>query len=532
VILAVVGVELALPRLRPARERASGQDTARRVLAEMQVRQIVGMAELFGHGQRHALYVEARKTLDTGPVADRLRFVVVAGDLEGPGEALDQLRQLREQTARQGVEVTPEQQDLIAALDRLYSDRVVHEALIAAAAVSGAAPAGGQPWKALASLATAAQWAPPLTTEARVAAAAASGLGPPVGQPWNALASLAAAAAGRTPPSLTAADRELLVRDLGWCGELALAPAGEADTAARAAVIRPARRLAVTFAALAGAAFGVGLLGLVGLIVWFALFLAGRLRPALPLPTRHGGIYAEAFAVYMVVFLGLSLARGLLRWDGPELLLGGLGMLLSLAAGLAWPVLRGIPWREVRQEVGLTLGRHPLRESVVGLVGYALILPVFGIGVLVTYVLLGIQRRQQLGDRPEEQFSPVETPSHPIVEWLQHPNWWLLFQVVVLACVLAPLVEETMFRGVLYRHLRNATDRLGRAGSFLVSAVVVSFVFAVIHPQGFLAVPALMALAFGLTILREWRGSLLPSMMVHGIHNGLTTFLLVQALSG
>jgi membrane protease YdiL (CAAX protease family) len=90
-----------------------------------------------------------------------------------------------------------------------------------------------------------------------------------------------------------------------------------------------------------------------------------------------------------------------------------------------------------------------------------------------------------------------------------------------------------MFRGALYRHLRNATERrLGRTGSFLASAAVVSFLFAVIHPQGVLAVPALMGLAVGLTVLREWRGSLLPSMMVHGIHNGLTTFVLVQALRG
>jgi membrane protease YdiL (CAAX protease family) len=207
-------------------------------------------------------------------------------------------------------------------------------------------------------------------------------------------------------------------------------------------------------------------------------------------------------------------------------------MLLSLAAGLAWPVLRGVPWRQVRQEIGLTLGRHPLLEPLIGLGGYALILPVFGVGIIISVVLLSLQKRMQLGEHPEENFNPVETPTHPIVEWLGHPDWRLLLQVVILASVLAPLVEEAMFRGVLYRHLRNASARLGRHWSFLVSALVVSFIFAVIHPQGALAVPALMALAFGLNILREWRGSLLPSMIVHGVHNGLTTFVLVKALGG
>ncbi|HKI35412.1 MAG TPA: type II CAAX endopeptidase family protein [Gemmataceae bacterium] len=496
VILLVVGFELLWPHVRPARGRAGGQDTARRVLADIQVRQIVGWGELFDN--RPLLYVEAKKSMDTGPVADRLRFLVVAGELQGPGEALTQLGQLEEQIKQQGIEPTDEQRAVMEALAHLYRDRTVNEALVATAAVSGLVPPEGQPWPALGSVAAAATWT--------------------------------RAEGGHPPPSLTDADRELLRQELGWSGELALTPPDDPDRAARARVIAPARRLAKTFATVLGSGLVLGLFGLIGLIVWFAFFLTGRLRPALPPATRHGGIYAEAFAVYMVVFLGLSVARALLPLVGPEMLVGGLAMLLSLAAGLTWPVLRGIPWAQVREEVGLTLGRHPLLQPVIGLAGYALILPVFGIGAIVSVVLVSVQRSIQLGDRPEEHFSPVETPSHPIVEWLQHPDWRLLLQVTLLACVLAPLVEETMFRGVLYRHLRNATARLGRTSSFLISAYLVSLLFAVIHPQGLLAVPALLALAFGLTLLREWRGSLLPSMMVHGIHNGLTTFVLVQAL--
>src|SRR5262249_52979121 len=61
--------------------------------------------------------------------------------------------------------------------------------------------------------------------------------------------------------------------------------------------------------------------------------------------------------------------------------------------------------------------------------------------------------------------------------------------------------------------------------SFLLSAFVVSFLFAVVHPQGFVAIPALMSLAFGFAIFREWRGSLLPCMVAHGISNGLMLLL-------
>jgi membrane protease YdiL (CAAX protease family) len=97
--------------------------------------------------------------------------------------------------------------------------------------------------------------------------------------------------------------------------------------------------------------------------------------------------------------------------------------------------------------------------------------------------------------------------------------------------VVAPVVEETMFRGVLYRHLRGASSRLRPALSVIVSALVVSFLFAVIHPQGFLGVPPLMALALAFTLVREWRGTLLPPMIAHAVNNGVATLMLALMLS-
>jgi membrane protease YdiL (CAAX protease family) len=87
-----------------------------------------------------------------------------------------------------------------------------------------------------------------------------------------------------------------------------------------------------------------------------------------------------------------------------------------------------------------------------------------------------------------------------------------------------------MFRGVLYRHLREASARLGAWISVIASALVVSFLFAVIHPQGIVAVPVLMSLAFGFTMMREWRGTLIPGMVAHGLNNGLVTLLMFLIL--
>ena len=124
---------------------------------------------------------------------------------------------------------------------------------------------------------------------------------------------------------------------------------------------------------------------------------------------------------------------------------------------------------------------------------------------------------------------PGRLPTHPVVG-LAGGNWWVRLQIVIAASVTAPILEETMFRGVLYRHLREATRRWGFAASFLVSGLVNSFLFAAIHPQGLLAVPALMGLALGFTLAREWRGTLLPCMIAHGLSNGLVTLLLFAAL--
>jgi membrane protease YdiL (CAAX protease family) len=68
-----------------------------------------------------------------------------------------------------------------------------------------------------------------------------------------------------------------------------------------------------------------------------------------------------------------------------------------------------------------------------------------------------------------------------------------------------------------------------RASSVVLSALIVSLLFAAIHPQGLAAIPALMALAFGFNLAREWRGTLVPSMVAHAINNGLllTLFLLI-----
>jgi len=65
---------------------------------------------------------------------------------------------------------------------------------------------------------------------------------------------------------------------------------------------------------------------------------------------------------------------------------------------------------------------------------------------------------------------------------------------------------------------------------FIVSALIGGFIFAIIHPQGWLAAPALTAMGVGFAVIREWRDSLIAPMVAHAVNNGLIVGGLVLVL--
>src|SRR5690242_5602547 len=87
---------------------------------ELQARYLVGAKSLL-NGPGKDLYEHA-KALNNGPVDRRLRFVVLAGELAGPEEALTQLNELDAKLVKAGVNETPEQVAVSDDLRRLYSD--------------------------------------------------------------------------------------------------------------------------------------------------------------------------------------------------------------------------------------------------------------------------------------------------------------------------------------------------------------------------------------------------------------------------
>jgi membrane protease YdiL (CAAX protease family) len=440
------------------------------LLMGIQAKYIVGAAHVMAE-QRSVVYTQARTSLNTGSLDQRMRFVVLAGELSddaAAAEALGELDQAIEgerstqSTQPDHFELTNKQQRVLETLHTLYGD----------AGQQGAASRAD-----------------------RIAA-------------------------------LTSAQRDEVLKDLGWFGKIALGtPEGTGDSMLHAQAVQSALKVFyVIIAALAAGAFA-GLIGLGIGITLIVLAAQGKLQHRFKYSGSHHGVYAETFALWLAGYTGLSLAGSLL----PEYLhmpyvaiifFGGL-------AAVLWPVIRGIPWSIVRQDIGWTLGRNPAAEVGSGIAGYFVALPLLAIGVALTFVLLQIQMFLQ----PHVQgFAPSSGPAHPIIEQLGGPNIWPKVLVLVLAAIGAPLVEETMFRGVLFRHLREATRGCGWIFSFLLSATINAFVFAAIHPQGWVAIPALMSLAYAFLIMREWRNSLLPCMIIHGTSNGIVMMLVIVLL--
>jgi len=325
-------------------------------------------------------------------------------------------------------------------------------------------------------------------------------------------------------PSLKPGDDELLRNELGWFGELALSPEMADAHSARDEVLAAAWRTLALVILATLLVLGLCIAGLAGAITFLVLIFLGKTRSAIHSGSGNAAIYAETFAVWMLLLLVLTSVAGLFAWRPPEmqLLVSSAALVLTLGA-LIWPIVRGVPWSQVRRDIGWFPGRRPLVEILWGVVCYVSNLPVLVIGLLVMLALLSLS--SAVAGAPGG-LDPMRAPAHPIIDWVGSAGWGGRIYIFLLACLIAPVIEETVFRGVLYRHLRESTAKWRTGTSVAFSTALNSGIFAVVHPQGLLATPALMAVAAGLSLAREWRGSLLAPMTMHATNNGMIMLLL------
>jgi membrane protease YdiL (CAAX protease family) len=297
--------------------------------------------------------------------------------------------------------------------------------------------------------------------------------------------------------------RDLLDR-YGWFAQLAAGNDKPPGDPHRTAALHAAMRTMVGSIIIFGVSLLAGVAGLILFILAMVFFAKGKVGREFNVdapPDRSR--YIEAFAVYLVGMAGLgAFFRYVLRLDLPW---PYAALPIAFFAAIAWPLLRGQSVSQWRNAVGLYAGRGIVREIFAGIVGYLAGLPVVLLGVIITIILVRVSGADA---------------SHPITrEFAGGPSAWLM--AFLLASVWAPITEELLFRGALFAHLR---ERFG----WWVSALIVSLIFASIHPQGWAAIPALAAVAIVLAAIREWRGSILGCITAHAVHN--TTLLLIAIL--
>lgn len=129
------------------------------------------------------------------------------------------------------------------------------------------------------------------------------------------------------------------------------------------------------------------------------------------------------------------------------------------------------------------------------------------IGIYFTFVLLSGIWVEALGIDSEDQLPDELGVDESVVN---------LVLVLFLVTVMAPVAEELLFRGYVYRALRNGTG-------IWVAALLSGAIFGGIHlgssPVGFI-VP-LCILGTGLALLYQWTGSLYAPVALHAFNNSI-----------
>jgi membrane protease YdiL (CAAX protease family) len=102
----------------------------------------------------------------------------------------------------------------------------------------------------------------------------------------------------------------------------------------------------------------------------------------------------------------------------------------------------------------------------------------------------------------------------------------VVYVVAFVATFTAPLVEEVVYRGVLYSAFRVKLSEP-------LAIFLVTLVFALIHVPQYLpnygTIIVITILSLTLTLVRAKTGSLLPCVVIHTIFNGITSLLLIAS---
>ncbi len=311
--------------------------------------------------------------------------------------------------------------------------------------------------------------------------------------------------------------RESIVASDGWFGELLLVSDLPEEDPARVSLYQDAGRVAMLLVGALIAFLGVGVVGFGLFVTAIVLLSSGKIKRGYAPPAPGGSVYLEMFALFLVSFLVVQFAAGIVySVNGMDLSRVMVWLILPV---MFWPLARGTSVAAWKHAVGWHRGKGVAQEIGAGVVGYLAGLPIVALGLGIAVVLsivMALLVEMVTGGAAEQA-------SHPVIDQMGSGGVWGIVTLYLLASVWAPLFEETFFRGALFHHMR------GKLG-VVASALLVAFIFASIHPQGIALIPGLMGLAVVFALIREWRGSIIGPMVAHSMHNATLVTVMLLAL--
>lgn len=259
---------------------------------------------------------------------------------------------------------------------------------------------------------------------------------------------------------------------------------------------------------------------------------SGKIKPKFKAPLPGGSIFLESLAVFAAGFLTLKVGMDLFAGGtggpggaaAPSMIAGVLSMILQwgLLLTVFWPRLRGVPMSELSRRIGWTKGEGVMKEIGAGVFAYFATLPIFLLVVLVMLAVMFLSAAASgFGGGGGD---PMQPPENPIFDAIGSGNPLILGMLFLLATMWAPFVEESLFRGGLFRHLRS---RMG----VLLAALLSTIAFGVMHNYPWMLLAPVMTLGFNFALMREWRGSLIAPMFAHAMHNGTVLTIAYFAIS-
>lgn len=240
---------------------------------------------------------------------------------------------------------------------------------------------------------------------------------------------------------------------------------------------------------------------LAGISVWVASVAAIVIVPIIAVVFWY--IISEARGAEVPDFQG----RGeLIEWlKSPRLLLVQVASTIvahAVTLAICWAVVTKLGTRSFWASLGWHWGgRSPMFWLL------------FSVGVIVALVGFSQVAARLLPESQDTAFAEL-LRSSPQVR----------IAVAVLATLSAPIVEEVIYRGVLFSALRRRTG-------VAASVVLVTMLFAGVHFLQYwgawVTISGLVFLSLILTLVRARTGSILPSVTIHFVNNAFFSLLIV-----